>query len=402
MAKQRIGILGGVFDPVHNGHIRMGLSVLDAGLVDQLLVVPSGNPPYKSCVAEAEDRWKMVVSACSCDKRLVPSRMELDRGGITYTADTLKTVRKVNPKADLFYVIGADAVMKIRQWHRYPDFLSRCTFLVCPRPGISETPAFSEELKALKAAGGRFVSVPMDPVSCSSAETRLALSGGGIPSGLNVSVFEYCSCKGLYGLPGKLEHIDEWMEMLFTDLNAHRFAHSLSVAYAAKRLAALHGIDPLKAEQAGLLHDCAKCLPLKEMQRIALSHSLTDDRHVLENGALLHSLVGARVAEDRYGMSDPDVLEAIAFHNTGSPGMSRLAMCVCLCDSIEPLRESYPLLERIRALAEVSLERALLLSLESTADYVRSRGKYLHPQTENTILWLRTLPQTRKKRNGTP
>ena len=73
-------------------------------------------------------------------------------------------------------------------------------------------------------------------------------------------------------------------------------------------------------------------------------------------------------------------------------------MCVCLSDSIEPTRESYPLLENVRILSELSLERALLMSLEGTADYVRSRGKYLHPRTQDTIAWLRSLPGVRSGR----
>lgn len=180
-----------------------------------------------------------------------------------------------------------------------------------------------------------------------------------------------------------------WLGKLSASLKPGRFAHSLSVAWMSRRLARIHGIDSLKAEQAGLLHDCAKSIPLEEMRRIALEHSLTDDREMLSSGALLHSIVGSRIALDEYGMTDPDVLEAIAYHNTGYPGMTRLDMCVCLSDSIEPLRESYPRLEEVRALAEVDLERALLVSLEGTADYVTSGGKYLHPRTKNTIAWLR-------------
>ena len=163
-----------------------------------------------------------------------------------------------------------------------------------------------------------------------------------------------------------------WVGKLAASLKPGRFAHSLSVAWMSRRLAHVHGLDPLKAEQAGLLHDCAKCLPLDEMQRISW------------------------VAREDYGMTDPDVLEAISYHNTGYPGMTRLDMCVCLSDSIEPLREAYPRLEQIRALAETSLERALLLSLEGTADFVTSRGKYLHPRTQNTIAWLkRSLSEAR-------
>lgn len=397
MAKQRLGILGGTFDPVHRGHFQMGLSVLNAGLLDQLLVMPTGNPPYKTCSASAEDRWKMVVSACSGDHRLIPSRLEIDQADPVFTIDTLLKLREIYPKAELYYIIGADALMKLRKWHRYQDVLSQCTFLVCPRAGSGNPSAFAEEKKALADLGGRFTMVPMEPVTVSSTEVRSALAEGRIPHSLDVSVREYCACKGLYGLPGRLEHIDEWIDGLFDALNPHRFAHSLSVAYTAKRLARNHGIDPLRAEQAGLLHDCAKCMPVKEMQRIATENALTEDPEFLSSGALLHSVVGAWVAKDRYHMEDEQVLEAIACHNTGKPGMSRLSMCVCLADSIEPLRKSYPLLERVRLLSELSLERALLLSLESTADYVRSGGKTLHPQTLQTIQWLKTLPETRSQ-----
>ena len=79
MAKTRIGILGGTFDPIHQGHIQMALRVLEAVHLDQMLIMPSGNPPYKSCSTQPEDRWKMVVAACSRDARLIPSRLEMDR-----------------------------------------------------------------------------------------------------------------------------------------------------------------------------------------------------------------------------------------------------------------------------------------------------------------------------------
>lgn len=395
MSKERVGILGGTFDPIHLGHIRMALSVLEAGHLDRLLILPSGDPPYKYCETDKEDRWKMTVVACSEDSRLIPSRLEIDREGSVYTVDTLRLLRKSYPKADLFYVIGADALMKLKKWHCYKEVITLCTFLVCPR-AVSEPPdAFAAEKKQLTEMGARFIMVPMEPVTLSSSAIRSELSAGRSVSGLCVPVREYCACKGLYGFPRRIERADEWIDRLFRELNPHRFSHSLAVAYTARRLARVHGLDEDKAEQAGLLHDCAKCLPLKEMQRIAKEHSLTSDPEVLKSGALLHSLVGSWVARNVYGMADPEVLDAISWHNTGRPGMSPLEMCVCLADSIEPTRASYPLLENVRALSELSLERALLLSLEGTADYVRSRGKYLHPRTQESIAWLKTLPGVR-------
>ena len=194
--------------------------------------------------------------------------------------------------------------------------------------------------------------------------------------------------------PDQEKRMDLWTDQLSKVLKPGRFAHSLSVAETSFRLAGIHGLDTLRAAQAGLLHDCAKHLSLKEMQKIAVENSLTGDAAFLSSAGLLHSLVGAWIAEKQYGMEDAAVLQAIRYHNTGCPGMTRLDMCVCLSDSIEPLRESFPRLEEIRALSLESIERSLLLSLESTANYVLSRGLYLHPQTQKTIQWLKSLPET--------
>jgi len=392
VAKTRIGILGGTFDPIHQGHIQMALRVLEAVHLDQMLIMPSGNPPYKSCSTQPEDRWKMVVAACSRDARLIPSRLEMDRSGSVYTIDTLLALRREYPKAELFYVIGADAAMKLHHWHRVNELLPLAAFLVCPRGSSFETDAFQDEIARLRAAGASIRVLRMPPVDISSTVIRASLRRGDPTPLLDGAVREFCAAKGLYGMARRIEASDRWLDQLFAALTPKRFAHSLSVARTARRLAFQYGVDPLQAEEAGLLHDCAKCLPMKEMRRIALEHSLTDDPAILESGALLHSLAGAWLARNAYGMADPAVLEAIAYHNTGHAGMSRLAMCVCLADFMEPNRESYPLLEEVRRLAEHSLEQALLLSLEGTAEYVCSRGKYLHPRTQETIAWLKTLP----------
>lgn len=312
--------MGGRFDPVRSSYIRAALTLLDSGSVDRVLLMLSG----EETLVSVEDRWKMLVASCACDKRLIPSRLCLDLDTDSASGKVLKELSKLYPDAKLL-----------------------------PQPSASDT--------------------------------------SGLPSveDLPVPVQEYCRCKGLCGFTGKMDHIDLWMDHLFAALKPKRFAHSLSVARTSVQLAELYGESPLKAEQAGLLHDCAKCLPLKEMQHIAIENHLSDDADVLASDALLHSIVGACLAEQLYGMTDPDVLEAIRFHNTGYPGMSRLAMCVCLADFMEPLRDSFPLLEKVRFLSRTSLEKALLLSLEGTVDYVKARGWYLYPRTCDTIAWLR-------------
>ena len=391
MAKQRIGILGGTFDPVHFGHLQAARFAASSARLDRVLVLPSGMPAYKECAVSGEDRWKMVVAACRGDSLLVPSRLELDREGPTYTADTLPHLQSAYPDAKLFWIIGADALLRLPRWKRAEELLPRCRFLVCARPDEAGADAVAAAAEEVRRLGGKVEIIPMPPSPFASGAIRSALAKGVEPEGLDVCVLEYIQAKGLYGLHARVPESGPWLDRLFSALRPHRYAHSLAVAYSARRMAERFGEDPLKAEKAGLLHDCAKHLPLPEMQRLARENGITDDEAFLASSALLHSLVGAFLAERDYGMKDPEILDAIRYHNTGCAGMSRLAMCVCLSDSIEPTREPYPFLEEIRAVSETSLEKALLMSLENTAGFVERKGAFLHPRTKETIAWLKTL-----------
>ena len=393
MARQRIGILGGTFDPVHNGHLQAARCAAEFAGLDVVLMMPSGSPAYKNCVSDAENRWKMLVAACRGDRILIPSRLELDRAGTTYTADTLPLIRNQYPDAKLYLILGADAFLRIRNWSRAEEVFRRCRILVCSRPDEADADAVSKEAELLSGEGVRVRILPIEFPSVSSGVIRNALADGREPDGLDLCVREYIECLGMYGLPRRIPESEGWLNRLFSTLKPHRFAHSLAVASSSRIMAQRFGEDPLKAEKAGLLHDCAKHMPLEEMQRIACGHGLAPDDAFLASPALLHSVVGSWIARTEYGMTDPDILEAIAYHNTGHAGMSRLAMCVCLSDSIEPTRAPYPRLEEIRAVSQYSLEKALLLSLESTAGFVTGKGAFLHPRTQDTIAWLKSFPE---------
>ncbi|MBQ8653916.1 MAG: nicotinate-nucleotide adenylyltransferase [Clostridia bacterium] len=391
MAKERIGIMGGTFNPIHCGHIRMALTAREKAGLDRVLVVPTGNPPHKKHIAPAEDRWRMVCAACAQEECLTPSRIELDRQGVIYTVDTLTLLHQEHPKAELFYIIGADTLMELHNWRRYEEVLHMCTFLVCPRPWDVTPAALVEQRRTLEALGGRFITLEMEPMDVSSTDIRQALDNDQPTALLPVPVREYCAVRGLYGMDSRIPHAEGWLDRLFADLSVKRFAHTLAVAHTARHLAVLHHADAYRAEVAALLHDCAKCLPLKEMQRIARDNALTGDEDILASGALLHSVTGAHLASSVYGVEDPSVLQAILRHTTGSPGMTALDMIVYLADKIEPTRDSYPLLEKVRMLAQLSLTRAMIASMEGTAGHVKKGGKALHPQTLQTLEWLHTL-----------
>nr|MBR4279491.1 nicotinate-nucleotide adenylyltransferase [Clostridia bacterium] len=391
MAKERIGILGGTFDPIHQGHIRMAQYALESQRLDKVLMLPSGNPPHKPDITPAEHRWRMVCAACASIEGLEPCRVELDRTGVIYTVDTLSSLQAKYPKAEFFYLIGADMLMRLHRWHRLAEVLEMCTFIVFPRTSAFAPQQLIDERKKLTALGGRILLMDMDVLDASSTDARRAIQVGESTPQLPVTVRQYASTAGLYEAVMRIPQGPQWLEMLFADLSVKRFAHTLAVADTARRLALLHGLDPVKAEIAGLLHDCAKCLPLEEMQRIAREHHLTEDESILTNSALLHSVVGAHLARVKYGCEDKDVIAAILSHTTGRAGMSKLDMAVWLADTIEPTRAPYPLLDKTRMLAGLSLEKAMITSLEGTLQHVRKKGYAVHPATVDTLAWLKGL-----------
>jgi nicotinate-nucleotide adenylyltransferase len=223
----------------------------------------------------------------------------------------------------------------------------------------------------------------------SSTKLRVHLAAGEEPEGLHPAVMEYIRVMGLYGTRESPPGFNVHMDRLMASMNIKRFAHTLCVAYAARRLAKWHGEDEEKAALAGLLHDCAKGLDLSSMQAYVRENRIKADESILSSGALLHAVVGAHMARHVYGITQEDVLSAIACHTLGKVPMTRLEMIVYLADKIEPDREDYPGLYEIRRLSETNLMGAVLMSLENTASYVKDCGKTLHPATIQTINWLR-------------
>ncbi len=158
------------------------------------------------------------------------------------------------------------------------------------------------------------------------------------------------------------------------DLDASRFEHSLGVEYTSACLAFVHGCDVKKAQIAGLLHDCAKCIPDDEKIRIMEKDGTAPLQEELDNHSLLHSKCGAIIARDKYGIDDEDILNSIRFHTVGRPGMSLLEKIVYVADFIEPNRKELSIMEGVRKAAFKDIDQTLLWIMESVRDYVRAKG----------------------------
>ncbi|MBQ2992082.1 MAG: bis(5'-nucleosyl)-tetraphosphatase (symmetrical) YqeK [Clostridia bacterium] len=163
------------------------------------------------------------------------------------------------------------------------------------------------------------------------------------------------------------------------ELDHQRFVHTLGVEKTAREMARVFSADEEKAALAGLLHDCAKCMPLSQMIKAARHENI--DPVMKESKALMHALAGRCVARDVYGVEDEEVLSAIRWHTTGRADMTALEKIIYLADMIEPNRKMFDGLEALRALCMQDLDGAMHMALSMSLEHVRSQGKTLHPDT---------------------
>ena len=133
--RRRIGVMGGTFDPIHNGHLVAASEVASAFALDEVLFVPTGDPWQKATVTEGEHRYLMTVIATASNPRFKVSRVDIDRGGATYTVDTLRDLRAAHPDADLFFITGADAITQILSWRDADKLWQLAHFVAVTRPG---------------------------------------------------------------------------------------------------------------------------------------------------------------------------------------------------------------------------------------------------------------------------
>ena len=183
----------------------------------------------------------------------------------------------------------------------------------------------------------------------------------------------------------------ELIRTLEQELNYKRFVHTMAVAGTASSLAMCYGMNIQKAELAGLLHDCAKCIDVRKMQKLCEKAGLEITPFEAGSGSLLHSKAGSVLAAGKYGCTDPDILNAIRYHTTGRPGMSLLEKIIFVADYIEPGRYTAKNLPEIRKMAFEDIDEALMKILYDTLVYLNSTGNTVDPMTQKTYDYYRQM-----------
>lgn len=155
-------------------------------------------------------------------------------------------------------------------------------------------------------------------------------------------------------------------------IDEDRYWHTIGVMYTAASLAMCHGADMEKARVAGLLHDCAKCIPNHKKLKLCEQYHIHISETEKNAPYLLHAPLGASIAKDKYDVTDQEILSAITWHTTGRPGMSLLDKIIYIADFIEPMRCKASNLPEVRRLAFEDLDMAVYVTLRDTLHYLKN------------------------------
>lgn len=378
-------MFGGSFDPPHRGHRAAAMAAAQQLKADRLLIVPDFRPPHKELSAGAptpEQRMELCRLCFSGVPGAEVSDIELRRGGVSYTADTLRQMREEFPDAELTLLVGADMLGTLEKWHDAEYILRTAEICAFSRKGGQKADVRERAEWLQKHFGAKIRVLEFKPFPVSSTDVRRALRFRGGVGMLTGAVYAYIVKHRLYGVRVSLP----WLRRkAYAMLKPRRIPHVQGCEEEAVRLAKRWGADPDMAAMAAILHDCTKKEDLPEQLRLCEKYGIIPDAVEAVSGKLLHAKTGAAIAEQEFGMPR-DVAEAIRWHTTGRADMSLPEKIMYMADYIEPTRD-FEGVDRLRELAYEDLDAAMLLGFEMSLEEVAGRGEVSHPDTVNAMLW---------------
>jgi nicotinate-nucleotide adenylyltransferase len=368
----------------------MALAVLPLGY-DRIILVPACQSPFKAPEQSdtAEERLTMLLAAISGDRRFTVDACEIKRGGVSYTIDTLNDIiERYQPDGKPALILGDDLASGFPQW--------RNAELIARKAGI----VIASRLSSVK---GNYPypytflgNVIMD---ISSGSVRELIQEGGdwkplVPDGVQKIIEE----RGLYGArriqhaghdfqdpkdeAGFIRYVeDTTREMMKTQ----RFIHSRNVAVHSADLAERYGLDSGKAYLAGITHDICKHFDNDGMKDYALKDGDPLSRLEREKPSMLHGRAAAILIQEKFGINDPDIIEAVRYHTSGKQDMGGLAKIVYIADKIEAARTTVdPGLRRLAFSGKgqnITLDDLFNTILHATVEWLTGRGLEVSKET---------------------
>ena len=386
---ERIGIYGGSFNPPHLGHIRAARWAVDTLGLSKMLVIPCNISPGKPLPAdpvENEERLQMLQLAIQNTPKLELCDLEIARGGVSYTCDTVEQLRRDYPDAELILCMGSDAFAHFETWKDPQRIIANASLAVsCRGKRSDDTQAAQQRLEAM---GARIYVLENPVTQISSTQLRRLLEFRCAGDFLEPKVAEYIQMRGLYGT--NVDHRQLPMERLekvvISLLKPSRVNHVLGCRDTAVELAKRWGADETDAARAGILHDITKALDGPLQLTLCREYGIILDEFSENNPKTLHALTGSLVAQRIFG-ENPQVVDAIRWHTTGKADMTLLQKIIYVADYMEPNRD-FEGVEQLRHLAFTDLDGALKLGLEMTLSMLKDQGRQISPESQQALAWL--------------
>lgn len=379
-----MGLFGGTYDPVHLGHIWTARSVLRELELDKLFMVVASDPPHKPDPnrTPASIRYRMLDSALKNEERIFPSDVEIKREGRSYTVDTVAHYKRQYRGAQIYLIVGGDMLENFPLWREPERILQMAKLVAVSRPdSMRDMRAIADDIES--RFGGEVILSEFTGPQISSTEVRRRMFEA-IPVDTMVAMpTELYLYENAVYMPPEIRAI---RSRLSKRLRRKRLSHTMLTACEAVKLAWRYGEDTQKARLAAILHDCIK-LPNKELLEYCEEHCCDISEEERKNPYLIHARLGAVLAMEEFGVTDPEVLAAIKNHTLGRVGMSMLDKIIYVADKIEPSRD-FEGVDEMRDEAYRDINRAMLMVMQHSADYTAASGRPINPATAQVIDYL--------------
>jgi nicotinate-nucleotide adenylyltransferase len=395
----KLGILGGSFNPVHLGHLFLADKALTALKLDRVVIVPAYLSPFKLEVegmkSSANDRIEMLAAAIAGDSRFAIDDCEIIREGVSYTVDTLEDIiSRYNITGKPSLIIGDDLAEDFPKWRDSEKILQLADVVVVRRANaVGCIYPFPHTL------------IDNEVMSISSQMVRQKICDGSdwrslVPSAVRAIIED----KQLYGFSGGTAVEDCLQAVILRietavreTLNTARFLHSRNTALLAMDLCRRFNLDPMAGYLAGIAHDLGKQLDVKLMMKLAKTDGMEISILQKDKPNLLHGRAAAVLLRDRFCIHNKDILEAVAFHTSGSENMGPLAKVIYIADKAEVSRHIDPALRKMcyeeNDNSETALDSLLFAVLKKTVSKLQSKKLDLSGDT------LRLLDKMKERNN---
>ncbi len=377
----KVGIFGGTFNPIHNGHLSLIAHLIDALSLDELILIPTAVPPHKESgnVIDAHHRLAMCRLAVQSNPKVTVSDLEILRGGKSYTVDTLRLLSVERPQDELILLVGSDMFYTVEEWRCPAEIMRLAEIAAIPREADEQEKLVAHRDR-LNALGARAQVVAVDPLIVSSSALREQTDAS---ENLPPLVERYIIQNGLYGRTQRLlVDLDELTAWLRGVLSRERFTHSLNVASEALRLAQAWGENGDTAYLAGLLHDCCKERTRAEMLNLLEDSDIIKDPVFMQSFPVWHGFAAAIYIQRELSVLNAQIIDAVRYHTTGRGGMTRIEEIVYLADLISADRD-FPGVEALKAKAHRAIEAAMLEALAFSLQKLLKSGAPVLADTLN-------------------